>query len=194
MFLTRTKPTILPFQIADLKQHCRVDADYTDDDVILKKYAWAAIRSGEFSSNRVWVDSEWTGEMDTFPRGGFEVPKSPCTDVAGITFVDSHGVGQVLAPTAYKFRRSSLEVGSGSVFARVDPVGAWPSGSDVVVSFKAGWPDGELPENLIGWIFVKVSSHYEQREDLASATRKIAIAFPRHFVDASLDEYYIPRF
>ncbi|MDL2315647.1 phage gp6-like head-tail connector protein [Desulfovibrio sp. OttesenSCG-928-A18] len=194
MFLTRTQPTELPFEFAELKQHCRVDADYTDDDAILEMYAWAAIKQGEFSSNRVWVESEWTGELTSFPRRVIEIPKSPCTEVSSIGFMNAAGARQTVPDSEYVVSPSSLVSGGGRPYAMVTPVAAWPQGSNVDITFKAGWAKGSFPRDLMEWVFVKVSSHYEQREDLASATRKIAIAFPRHFVDSLLDAYYLPRF
>jgi len=196
MFLVRTPPTTLPFEMAGLKLHCRVDAEEIRDDVILDMYAWAAIKAGEFSSNRVWVESDWTGEIDAFPRGTMPIviPKSPCTAVSGISYVDAGGVDQVLDTSAYRFLPSSLESDGGRPYASIEPVTEWPSGTTVKVSFSAGWSKDIFPKELVQWTFVKVSSHYEQREDLASATRKIAIAFPRHFVDSLLDRFYLPRY
>lgn len=194
MFLSRTQPTELPFEFAALKQHCRVDADYANDDVILTMYAWAAIRQGEFESNRVWVESEWTGELISFPLRVIEIPKSPCTGIVSIEYTDSSGARQSLPDAEYVVSRSSLVSDGGRPYAMLTPVTAWPQGANVDITFKAGWSKDTFPQDLMEWIFVKVSSHYEQREDLASATRKIAIPFHRHFMDSVLDAYYLPRY
>lgn len=192
MFLTRTqKPSALPFELALLKKHCRVSTSL--DDAILEFYAWAAIRQGEFDTNRVWVESVWTAELDEFPRGVIEIPLSPCTGVTSITYIDADGETQTLDPAGYRVRPSSLEWDGGRPYALIASIGAWPVGSSVCITFKAGWEAQDLPEEMVQWTLIKVSSRYEQREDLASATRKIAIGFPRNFADALLDSYYLPK-
>lgn len=192
MFLRCTAPAAeLPFSLEDLKLHCRVDHD--DDDSILQLYARAAIRQGEFECNRVWQNSVWEGSISTFPSGPIEIPRSPCTELISIKFVDDAQTLQTLSPDAYDFFPSSLEWDGGRPFAYVAPVSEWPAGSNVTLELRMGWPQDKFPDDLKEWIFIKVSSHYEQREDLASATRKISIEFPRHFASSLLDPYYLPR-
>lgn len=191
MFLSRTPPTELPFDFAALRRHCRVTSSL--DDEALKLYAWAAIRQGEFITNRVWAQCEWTGELDTFPAGIIQIPKSPCTELTRITYKDANLTEHTLDETAYRFMPSSLEWDGGRPFAGISSLGEWPAGENITITFKAGWPGQSLPEELKNWIFIKVSGKYEQREDLASATRKIAIPFPRNFADGLLDPYYLPK-
>lgn len=193
MLLNRAPQINLPFSLEDLKTHCRVDIDYIGDDNILEMYAWAAIGHGEFMSNRVWIDGSWKGILNVFPSGEITIPKTPCVSIQKITYIDSKGDIQNF--TDYIFYPSSIVPGSGSSYASISPVTEWPlNASKVEISFNAGWPIDSFPQDLMQWIFVKVSSYYEQREDLASATRKIAIEFPRHFVDSLLDKYYLPRY
>lgn len=54
----------LPFSLDELKRHCRVDADFTDDDALLIAYGKAAILDGENRTNRSW--SEW--DEGSFPE------------------------------------------------------------------------------------------------------------------------------
>ena len=192
MFLSAaTPPSALPFELEALKSHCRVEDPA--EDAILELYAWAAIRQGEFATNRVWVQTEYKGELDFFPVGILEIPRSPCTEIVKITYVDENGVDQELLRESFIFRPSSLEWDGGRAFATIEPVGAWPVGTKVAFVFKSGWKEKTLPKELVQWIFIKVSGKFEQREDIASATRKIAIGFPRNFADALLDNYYMPK-
>ena len=175
-----------------LRLHCHIDEGDSDDDAILTLYSWAAIRQGEFESNRVWLDSGWTGKMDSFPVGPIEIPKSPCTAISSITY--TAGDGTESAFYEYSFSPSSLQWDGGNPYARVYPQSSgWQEGSGVTLTFRAGWSSALFPQDLTQWILVKVAAKFEQREDLASATRKIAIPFPRHFADSLLDAWYLPK-
>lgn len=194
MILSRAQPTELPFSLANLKRHCRIDASFTADDEILTMYAWAAVRNGEFITNRVWAGSEWSMTLEEFPLFNvISVPRSPCGGVISISYVDDNEIEQAVDPAAYRFTASSFEWDGGLPFGFIRASAGWPSGSNVTVKFMSGWPQGELPEELVQWSFIKISSKYEQREDLASAARKIAIGFPRNFADGLLDPWYLPK-
>jgi uncharacterized phiE125 gp8 family phage protein len=181
----------LPFDMSLLRLHCRIDEDDNSYDSILELYARAAIRQGEFETNRVWQNSRWTGKLNSFPTGAIMIPKSPCTGVSSIVYVATGGTEMDFSE--FFFFPSSLEWGGGMPYAEVRPESGWPQGTDVTVTFQAGWPDDEFPSDMAQWLLVKVAGKFEQREDLASATRKIAIPFPRHFVDSLLDAWYLPR-
>jgi uncharacterized phiE125 gp8 family phage protein len=194
MFLTCTAPaTTLPFGMETLRLHCRIDEDDATQDDVLDVYAWAAVGQGEFETNRAWLDSEWTVTFDEFPMGNtaIVIPKSPCTEIVSVTYEDESYTETAF--TDYRFTPSSLQSNGGQLFAELKPIGVWPADANVKITFRAGWPIDKFPKQLVQWILVKVSGKFEQREDLASATRKIAIPFPRHFIDSLLDAYYIPR-
>lgn len=187
------KATTLPFELAMLKQHCRVDSDYTDDDGILEMYAWAAIRQGEFETNRVWVQSQWRLDSGAPISVAVEIPKSPATALTSVVSIDRQGAEHPVSVDGYRFMPSALDWDGGMPFAVVSPVGGWPEHRSLRFGFDAGWPGEAFPEELVQWLFVKVAGKYEQREDIASASRKLAVPFPRHFADSLLDHYYLPR-
>jgi uncharacterized phiE125 gp8 family phage protein len=175
-----------------LRLHCRIDEDDARDDSVLTLYAWASIRQGEFETNRVWLDSQWTMTVENFPQGAIVIPKSPCTEVSGIVYVNDAGSESGFAE--YSFAPSSQQWDGGRPYAVITPDAAWPEKvAGVTVTFRAGWLAGIFPQDLAQWILVKVAGRYEQREDLASATRKVAIPFPRHFADSLLDTWYLPK-
>jgi uncharacterized phiE125 gp8 family phage protein len=188
-----TPASALPFSMDLLRLQCRIDEDDDRDDPVLTLYAWAAVRQGEFETNRVWLDSGWEMALEQFPGGTLVIPKTPCTEVTGITYTDSAGDRVQVSTDAYSFRPSPLVWDGGDSYAEIRPAQAWPAGTDVIVEFKAGWPADSFPQDMVQWMLVKVAGKFEQREDLASATRKIAIAFPRHFADSLLDPWYLPR-
>jgi len=214
--IVREKPATLPIPLETIKLHCRVDDDKDDD--VLNIYAWGAIQQGEFLTNRVWSESLFTRTIDKFPRHTFPrhmdvitrhtgtidkfprhtdeitITKSPCTKVNKIEYVDPAGDTQVLDPGKYSFTGTSLEwEKSNRPYAVVSPVTRWPRGRNVTIDFLAGFPAGQLPEDLVQWAIITIAGKFDQRESLASASRKIAVSMPRVFHDGLLDRWYLPR-
>lgn len=195
MILTRTPATELPFTFEDLKRHCRIDASFIADDAILLMYAWAVVRNGEFLTNRIWSECAFTGTIDVRPEVGasITIPKSPCKVLSAITYANGNGDENTLETYLYRLLPSSFEWDGGRPYAKVEVAGEWPLSDRYTFSFKAGWPGTSLPQQMQQWCFVKVSSYYEQKEDLASATRKVVAGLDRSFIDSLLDPYYLPK-
>jgi hypothetical protein len=216
MFLVCTqKASDLPFSMEVLRLHCRIDPDDDRDDAILRNYAWSVIRQGEFATNRIWLDSVWRAELPCFPDSAnagcfagyaenwpvFNLAKrsiiiklTPCTKINSITYKNASDAEVSFA--GFAFKSSSLTWDGGRTYAEIElPAGtdAWPVGTDVIIDFRAGWPAAFFPEEFVTWILTKASGHFEQREDLASATRKMAIPMQRSFTDGFLDAYYLPK-
>lgn len=196
MRLRRLSIQGLPFALADLKVHCRIDAGYTGDDALITRYAWAAIKNGQNITLKTWVQTEYElvieGEEKT-STGEILLPVSPATEIVSVSY--SGAEGQVVNPE-YAFTPSTIIPNSNprlEVSAR-DPWDAilqceWPGYSALTVTFKAGWPEPDFPEEFIQWLFVKIAGKYEQREDIASASRKMAVEFPADFADNLLNPY-----
>ncbi|MDR1489931.1 MAG: phage head-tail connector protein [Desulfovibrio sp.] len=195
MILSCVEPaTILPFDIETLRLHCRLDADDDRDDEVLNLYAWAAIRQAEFTANRVFLSSEWEGKIADFHREKeIVIPKSPCTVVKSIIFQDVAGTEQALPNSEYVFTPSSMHWDGGNPYGSVKPITAWPEGVGAIITFVAGWDSDKVPHELVEWTLVTVAGHYEKRESLASATRKVAIPLDRMFWNGLLDAWYLPR-
>lgn len=201
MLLRRISGPILPVRFDVIKRHCRVDSDWTLDDNLIMLYAMAAVRHGESLTGRVWGLSLF--ELETEANGNkIVLPRSPVLSVSKVSFkgeseeelfTDFSFMPSTILPDSNPFR----DVGEDDPWLAYIESLSWPS-STLKISFSAGWEEPydpgiqsplAFPEDLAQWIVVKISSHYEQREDLASATRKMAIGFPRDFADSMLDPY-----
>lgn len=127
-------------------------------------------------------------------RTGFEffLPKPPLVSVTSITYVDTNGATQTLASDQYL-------VDSVSEPGRVTPAYGtlWPATRDqinaVTVSFTCGYGSAAaVPEGIKRWIRMRVSTLYENREEVAILGRGKVEILP--FVDGLLDDYRVKSF
>lgn len=95
----RSAPGAEPISLVEAKLHCRVDSDFTDDDVLIK---------GLISSARGHVESV-TGRLLVLRLLRATFPALPCTlemktparEVLGISYLDGEGESKVLDSNLY---------------------------------------------------------------------------------------------
>lgn len=177
----------LPFDMEVIKNHCRIDADFTGDNSLLELYAEAIVDRGEDLSNRRWRLSEYAMEIENPIRIEYEIPITPCNEIVEVAAIKD-GVSEII--TDYRFRPSAKTIDGGRPYATIS--GIWFGAESVSIKFMSGWEKGTLPKVFEYWVALRVASMYEQRETIASATRKIAIELPRSFGDGLLDGWYLP--
>ncbi|WP_288016442.1 hypothetical protein [Microcystis phage Mae-JY04] len=151
--------------LADAKAHLRVDADYFDDDDLIRLLRDAAIDAVEKYAN---VRLDFTEGMQARFEGfghGMRMGVGPEATVAvtSISYVDS--AGEVASVDAGGWRLD--------VLGRVIPaVGAsWPSTyGPVTVTFNAGYTDANRPPALVQAARFMLAHLYAQREAVLVGT------------------------
>jgi uncharacterized phiE125 gp8 family phage protein len=179
-----TPPAAFPVSLAEAKLHAHVEHD--DEDALFTMQIAAATTDCEKETRRQLVEALLELGLKTFPGGEIALPRPPVSGIVEVKYADVFGVDRVLPSTDY-----ALEGSENSAF--LVPANAWPDGTRVRIQYLAGWPivDGKptTPDSLRWWILIRSTELYEQRTNLASATRKIAIELPRNFTAGLLDSY-----
>lgn len=176
-----TPPRQEPVLLSEAKTHLRVSLE--DDDLLILSYIAAARDYLERACNRQFLPAVWTLGLDGFAccdrsacqGGGIRLPRAPLVSLTptatyttlGITYVDTAGVTQTLAPAVYRVDTLSEP---GRVF--LAPSQTWPSLYEVAnavrITYLAGYATArEVPATLKQAILLLVGHMYEHREAAA---------------------------
>jgi hypothetical protein len=100
--------------------------------------------------------------------------------------------GAALDEGGYVFTASGLGGLSSPLYASLSFEGdtPLPDGGTLTVKVKAGYKEGECPQDIIQWMLVKITGYYEQRA--AFATGANFYEFSPGFVDHLLHPYLLP--
>lgn len=146
--------------VAEAKQQVRID--YPDHDAMLQRLIGVALGEVEKQVQRryltqtlAWVLQGWPDEL--------KLPVAPVASVTSITYRDTAGALQTLAPTSYRVRPA----GQATVITPADGV-CFPALGDhaepLVIEFIAGTaPAGVSPEAKHA-LLLTVQALYDQRD------------------------------
>jgi uncharacterized phiE125 gp8 family phage protein len=179
-----TPPTAEPVSLAEAKLHLRKDA--SDEDALITRCIAAAREECEQKIERSIMQQDWEVTLDAFPRV-ITLPRPPIVTVTSLKYLDSAGVQQTLAPSAYVLDAKS-EPG------RVVPAfgTSWPAAQCMVnaveVRYTAGYADaGSVPSSIKDWILIRINTLYEFREQMIAG---LSVA-ETPFIDGLLDRYRV---
>lgn len=155
------------------KAHLRVDGTY--EDTLIDALIAAARQNCEGALLRALIPQRRIALSDVF-LSQFEIGP----DVTGVTSViyrDSNGATQTLDSAAYRLAEERWLV----------PVGAWPSGDTVKITFTCGaFTATTVPETVRQWMLLQIGAMYAQREAVAAGQ---LFEPPGRFVDRLLDPW-----
>lgn len=169
--------TALAVTLAEAKAHLRVTE--STDDTMITAMIHSAAAVAEQLTGRAIMEQVWELTLDNFDA--VVLTRPPVISVNSITYVDTAGVTQTLAASAYRVRKSD-DFG----FATVEPVYGtqWPETLDdvdvVKVTFTSGYED--VPQGIKSWILLQVGAMYENRE-LEAMGQTYAIGFAGSLLD-----------
>jgi uncharacterized phiE125 gp8 family phage protein len=199
-------PSEEPVSLVDAKNHLRVDTDLTQDDVLIKLLIGAARRYAEMYCNRSFITQQWRLVLDSFPGNAmygvpfgitFSLPgnailieRGPVQSLDSIIYTAMDGA-EVTMPAADWI--AELSGGLARVtprFGKIWPI-PLPQIGAVKVNFTAGYGAmaSDVPEGIRQWILLRVSSLYENREEVAVMQRGNVSPLP--YVDGLLDPYRV---
>lgn len=192
--------------LVDAKNHLRVDTDLTQDDVLINLLIGAARRYAEMYCNRSFITQQWRLVLDSFPGNAmygvpfgitFSLPgnailieRGPVQSLDSIIYTAMDGA-EVTMPAADRI--AELSGGLARVtprFGKIWPI-PLPQIGAVKVNFTAGYGAmaSDVPEGIRQWILLRVSSLYENREEVAVMQRGNVSPLP--YVDGLLDPYRV---
>ena len=188
--VTITPPAVEPVTVAQVKEQAIIEHDA--DDALVSTGIKAAVLYGQDLTGRQFVEATFRGTMDAFPStaGGKIELKANLQSVTSITYTDSDGESQTWAADQYEVKTDPL-VG----YVKLATDCSWPAGAtDVIVTFKAGWPVVEdsptTPEAIQLWIMFRAATWYAHRETVVVGT--VIGKMSHNFIDGLLDGYRIP--
>jgi hypothetical protein len=190
-----TPPIIEPVSIAQAKEFCTIEPNFTLDDALLSGFVTASRSLAETYTRRAFFKQTWRLSLDQFPMfwgqtsvkntadqyypysyfyDGYiiKLPKHRCISVDSITYIDPAGVTQTLDPSKYF-------VDTDSEPARLIPAPGlfWPTVAASVpgavkVTFICGsYGDGLItntcPQNVVTAIALGAAHLYSNREGTA---------------------------
>lgn len=186
-------PSVEPVSLGEAKDHCKIDPDLTEDDVLLEGIIIAARQLCETQTHRCLITQTWIVGYDSVATAGaIDIPLSPVQAVLGITYYDQLGVLITLDPLLY-------EVDLSGIRARVRPVWgtAWPITGVHMSGFKiqvrAGYGDAAtaVPRALRIWMLSASAAMYESRTLTRDINELRVGGLMNSFLDGLLDPYRI---
>lgn len=186
-----TPPAIEAVSLGEAKDHCKIDPDLTEDDVLLEGLIIAARQLCETATHRCLITQTWTVSYDG-AFGVIDLPLSPVQAVVAITYYDELNVLTTLDPLLY-------EVDVTAIRARLRPAWgtAWPVTGTTMSGFKVqvrvGYGDAAdaVPRALRVWMLSAIAAMYEERRLTRDINELRVGGLMNSFLDGLLDPYRI---
>jgi len=157
----KTKPTLDPVSLAELKARIRVDS--SDDDTVISAYLRGAVAriDGPAGIGYALMSQTWEYTLDAFPSVIY-LPGAPVVSVTSIKYYDVDNVLQTLDSADYR-----LDIGTDC--ARIESVDSWPGiytrFGAVIVEYVLGVADSvDLPADLVDAVCLMVAHRCEERQ------------------------------
>jgi uncharacterized phiE125 gp8 family phage protein len=163
-------PEVEPITLEQARAQCKIDADITDEDALLRVYIQAAREQVEDHCKITCCESTWRYTLREFPEsdGPLALPRGPLIEVLGVTYQDYGGnrvayetfvtSGDIMPPTI------------GPPYSSCWPFARCGSGS-VVIEYRAGYPGvgsppgaETVPAAMKRTMLALVSFWYENRD------------------------------
>ena len=185
-----TEPAIEPVTLEEAKAHLRVDADITDDDILIASLITAARADCENTLKRSLMTQTWELVLDCF-ASEIALSMPPVQSVTSVTYVDVNGATQTLAPSSYVLDKDS-EPARLVAAAGV----SWPAlGTGinrVRIRYVAGYATiQKVPEPIKLWLKMRIGTAYDTRRQFGAVERSAMLELPH--IDGLLDRYRIVR-
>ena len=199
MLVQTTPPAIEPISLAEARLHLKLTADDPTDEDSLISSVWipAARRHAEMLTRRSFITQGWRLVMDCFPPC-IHLERGQVQQIDSLVYRDMAGSTQTIswASVTNGIQRSTdgtLVADLTSEVARIAPAfgRCWPIPlpeiGAVAVNYTAGYGNaGAVPEGIKSWMFLRIASLDQNREDLVSQSLK---SMP--YLDGMLDPYTI---
>src|SRR5207302_4009886 len=188
-----------PVSLAEAKAHLRVD--FPDDDQMIAEMISTARMRVESRAYLRLITQTLALSVDRFPyafssppaygvwpyttnprMSAIELPP-PVQSITSITYDDPSGTVQTLSPTVYDLEIDSLPA---LVFPQTGQV--WPATTNepdaVLITFVAGFGSAaQVPPILVHACKLLIGHYYNNREQILSGTRLVALEIPEGFDD-----------
>jgi len=161
------EPAVEPVSVSQAKEHLRIDASFSDDDLYLQTLITAARVWVENAADRTLIRSQWQIKFDMFPSNDIELRRPPLmSDPVVVTYVPSNTGNYT--PVAFTDFRTDRD--SEPQVIRPQWNGSWPTArgaeNDVTITYWAGYGESgdDVPAAARHTILMLVAHWYTARE------------------------------
>jgi uncharacterized phiE125 gp8 family phage protein len=172
-------PASDPISMVEAKKHLRVD--YPDDDLLIQGLISAATIAAQDHVQRRFVAQTVEWICSGWGYGEIVLPIAPVSkdDVERVTYTDWSGTVRVLPEDQYVAQTHGHTVRiippRGVIWPMPDPRAAEP----VVIRFQVGQDVEQIGANITAAIKLILGHLYENRENVISSARGVAIELPQ---------------
>ncbi|MCE9635801.1 MAG: head-tail connector protein [Planctomycetes bacterium] len=158
-------PSAPVVSLEEAQVHLR--SEVAEESALIISLVAAATAQAEAFCRRRFVTQRWRATLDRFPDGALLLPHPPLASVDAVTYADTAGVAQVMAPADYVVRPAETP---GEVIPAYGK--SWPATRDVpdavAVDFTCGYGDpADVPEAVKRAVLLLVGTLYANRESVA---------------------------
>ena len=158
------QPLVEPITLEEAKKHLRLEGVLDDEDSQIQMMIIAARRLAEGKLNRTIVQRELAATFDGWGCK-MRLPKPPFVELLGVDYMDSEGVSQPMPVDSYYVLQGREPAEVAFVGGAPLPALAKRRGT-ITVRYLAGYPDGQVPEDLKSWMLLQIGSLYAHRESV----------------------------
>lgn len=165
---TTVQPAVELVTVAQAKQQCRLEADYTDEDTYFEAKIKAAREWSEGFCQRTWTTATLAYTLDRWPRCEWiPLPHGPVQSISSVAYTDSDGDTTTWAASNYFLDTSKTPA---RLWLANDA--SWPSvtlrrAAGIVVTYVAGYGDAaaDAPSLAAEAMLLKIEAWYRNRGD-----------------------------
>lgn len=172
-------PSDEPLDVADVRDNHLRSPNGSAEDAYIATLIASARRMAERITRRALISQRWQLIGSGFPvwypglTNCISVPNPPLVAVTSLTYIDSDGNQQALAEgTDYLVSApSGPTAGRAEItpaFGKTWPVARCQSDA-VMVSFTAGYPEDQIPEDILHGMKLVIGEFYKQRSESVHA-------------------------
>jgi uncharacterized phiE125 gp8 family phage protein len=188
-----TGPTLEPVTLEEAQTYLRFSSTDMQELRMLGILIASARAAAETITRRALLPQTWDLLRDVFPRWEMVVPKSALRSITSISYVDSNGVTQIMAPSDYLVDVRSEPGRVTPAYGSVWPVTRWQTNA-VTVRFVCGYADvASVPACVKNWMLLRLATLWENRSQLVIDARSL-VELPPAWVDGLLDPVRIEDF
>lgn len=193
-----TAPTDEPVTHDELLTQMRIgSSDLIESTDYLDALITATREMAENVCRRAFITQQWALYLDQFPYGNkaIIIPRPTLQQIDSITYLDTDGVQQTLAPSAFV-------TSVGREPAMIVPAygTSWPAAlnmpGSVKITFTAGYGDtaADVPQSIRQWILMNAAALYENREAVSFVPGSISKIDAQTVADALLASHRVITF
>tara|TARA_R110000803_G_scaffold210835_1_gene284139 strand:+ start:8710 stop:9267 length:558 start_codon:yes stop_codon:yes gene_type:complete len=155
----KKKNVTLPISIADAKKQVSIETEFTEDDILIGKYIKAAERfcSGLLGSDI--AETDVTHTISNFLGGTIRVKESPLMSITSIKHYDADNNETVVDVADYTLLEDQF------LFDISLPPELGGEFHKVVLQYKTGYINDDIPPDYISAIEIKVATLYDHERE-----------------------------